>query len=265
MANYRQIHTKIWKDTWFFELSSDAKLLWIYLFSNERANLTGLYDLHERIIAFETGLSVETIRATFDLFAAAGKAYYEDGWVWVPNLIKYNAGSLNSVKIRTHIEGLLAQTPDSSLKARCIAYYNTLVDDEYRIDTLSIGYPTRYQEHEHEHEHEHIPTGADAPVTFSDWQQQFSEAQNKAGFVGQMFQSLYPSYYDNHKEPNYGFIGKLLAENDPDYLLSLIWQHAARPPTGDPVRFIAGVLKRDPEKHSPPRKMKTISAAGGTQ
>ena len=159
MANYRQIHTCIWKDAWFFELDAEAKLLWIYLFSNERANLTGLYDLHKRIIAFETGLELRAINDAFDLFTAAGKAHYEDGWVYIPNLIKYNAGSLNSDKIRTHIVGALAKIPDTPLKARCIDHYNSLVNPEYRIDTLSMGYPTGYAEQEQEQETEQEQEG----------------------------------------------------------------------------------------------------------
>ena len=168
MANYRQIHTCIRMDAWFFDLEPDHKLLWVYLFSNERANLAGLYDIHKKIIAFETGLSLQSIDAGFAAFTKAGKAYYEDGWVWVPNLIKYNTGSLNSDKIRTHIVGILAHIADSSLKTRCIAYYNARVDAGYRIDTVSVRYTNGYQEQEQEHEHEQIQeqehNGADAPV-----------------------------------------------------------------------------------------------------
>lgn len=31
MANYRQIHTQIWRDNWFLDLEADEKLLFIYL------------------------------------------------------------------------------------------------------------------------------------------------------------------------------------------------------------------------------------------
>ena len=61
MANYRQIHTQIWRDNWFLDLEADEKLLFIYLFSNDNSNLAGLYELHEKIIALETGLAKERI------------------------------------------------------------------------------------------------------------------------------------------------------------------------------------------------------------
>ena len=135
MPEYRQIHTRIWKDAWFFELSSDEKLLFIYLFSNERANVTGLYDLHKRIISFETGLSQSVVDKGFYTFEKAGKVYYDNGWIWIPNLLKYNTASLKSDKIRIHINAFLERTPNIPLKIRCIEYYNTMVDEEYRIDT----------------------------------------------------------------------------------------------------------------------------------
>ncbi len=44
MADFRNIHTHIWKDAWFCELQPDEKLLFIYLFSNERASVCGMYE-----------------------------------------------------------------------------------------------------------------------------------------------------------------------------------------------------------------------------
>ena len=88
MSSYRQIHTKMWKDSWFLELDPDYKLLFVYLFSNERVNLVGLYDLSPRVIAFETGLSAETVQAGLDHFQSTGKIMYDNGWLWIRNLLQ---------------------------------------------------------------------------------------------------------------------------------------------------------------------------------
>ena len=42
MAAYRQIHNQIRKYSWFLKLNPNLKLLFIYLFSNERSELSGL-------------------------------------------------------------------------------------------------------------------------------------------------------------------------------------------------------------------------------
>ena len=123
MANYRQIHTKIWKDGWFLDLPAEHKLLFIYLFSNERANLIGLYDLPVRVIEFETGMSSEIVAQGLRSLASAGKVHYQDGWVWVTNLLRYNATNKQSPKIQAHIINAIEELPDIPLKHQLIAYY----------------------------------------------------------------------------------------------------------------------------------------------
>ena len=171
MADYRQIHTKIWKDGWFLDLCAEDKLLFIYLFSNERANLAGLYDLPVKVIEFETGIPLEQVKSSLERFEKAGKVHCIDDWVWIPNLIRYNARNIESPKIQIHLKSLIAEIPDCELKQAWIEYYNGIVSDEYRIDTLYIPNPHEHEhekEHEKEHEHESeiAPSaGADAPST----------------------------------------------------------------------------------------------------
>ena len=154
---YRQIHTKIWKDGWFLDLCHEHKLLFIYLFSNERANLLGLYDLSPRVMAFETGLSTEQVHAGLDAFRDKGKAIYQDGWIWIPNLLRYNASNLSSPKIQQHLKTVLAEIPDIPLRQLWIDQYNRIFGEEYPIDTVCIPSSTEHEhdiEHEHETEHE---------------------------------------------------------------------------------------------------------------
>jgi len=161
MGFYRQIHTKIWKDGWFLDLSSDHKLLFIYLFSNERANLVGLYDLPIKVICFETGLDREVVEAGLAVFEQAGKAFYADGWVWVRSLLTYNAQNMASQKIQRHLELTLDDVPDIALKARMLGYYGdkigyTVVTET--ADTVSIPICTEQeQETELEPEQEQEP------------------------------------------------------------------------------------------------------------
>lgn len=120
MANYRQIHTQIWRDNWFLDLEPDEKLLFIYLFSNDNSNLAGLYELHEKIIALETGLAKSRIDEIIAKFEADKKALYKDGIVWIVNMQRYhsNAGE----KVRRNIELIVEGIPDCYVKQQyCIA------------------------------------------------------------------------------------------------------------------------------------------------
>ena len=143
MAIYRQIHVKTWRqDEWFLDLPPLDKLLFIYLFSNESASVSGLYEaLPIKVMAFETGMDAEYIEAALARFAEAGKVYYEGGWIWVVNLRKYNATSSPTVLRR--IASDLADMPEGELKTRYIQYYDG-------IDMVSI--PPGEQETEQEQE-----------------------------------------------------------------------------------------------------------------
>jgi hypothetical protein len=83
------------------ELGAVEKLLFIYLFSNSRACLTGIHDLSLRTAAFEADLSVEEVTRIVARFQRDGRVYYEDGLVWVPIWLRYNASNLTSAKKQT--------------------------------------------------------------------------------------------------------------------------------------------------------------------
>lgn len=132
MADYRQIHTHIWKDEWFLDLSPQEKLLFIYLFSNSSTNLVGMYKIALRIIEFETGLPIEFVKQALDKFSKDGKVIYEDGYLLVVNMQKYNANS--SPKVTARIQYELREIPDIPLKIR---YFSSNIPYRYGMDTPS--------------------------------------------------------------------------------------------------------------------------------
>jgi hypothetical protein len=127
MSGYRQLHTHIWSDSWFAELEPDLKLLFIYLFSNERASICGLYELPIRTISFETGLDRAAVRQALEVFNAAGKVEYDfaTAVVWVKNMPKYQGSS--SPKVQARIQADIRAVPDCAINRQF-------------LDTLSIPY-----------------------------------------------------------------------------------------------------------------------------
>lgn len=160
MANYRQIHTQIWRDNWFLDLEPDEKLMFIYLFSNDSTNLAGLYEIHERVIQLETGLDKARIEEILKRFEREGKVHYQDGIVWIVNMKKYhsNAGE----KVRRSIEIIVDGIPDCEVKQKyCIyngiATENTLSEKK---DTLSYSKSKRESKSKtEEEEKEKTPEG----------------------------------------------------------------------------------------------------------
>jgi DnaD/phage-associated family protein len=115
MADFRNIHTRIWTDSWFSELEPDAKLVFIYLFSNPNASICGIYEMPKRNIALDTGLSLDRVSEILDVFSGAGRVRWEKGIVWVLNLQKYNDAG-GSPKLQARIAKELVAISDCSLK-----------------------------------------------------------------------------------------------------------------------------------------------------
>lgn len=88
LVKTRIIHTKLWRDEWFASLSKDAKLLWQYLLTNERINISGVYELSDREIVFDT--SIDTSMLPSLKKELSDKALFLDGWVRILNVERYN-------------------------------------------------------------------------------------------------------------------------------------------------------------------------------
>lgn len=166
MADYRQIHTRIWKDSWFLGLAPAEKLLFIYLFANERASVAGIYELPRPVICFETGLDQAVVKAGLETFVAAGKAFYDDEIVWVVNLRKYNDSGSSKVKVR--LDKDFATVRDGTVKTLYAQHYQLSYPIQQE-DRAQIPYPSTESEQEQEkdkekeQEQEQIPNTPQLP------------------------------------------------------------------------------------------------------
>jgi hypothetical protein len=117
--------------------------LFVYLFSNERASVCGLYELPLRIISFETGLDREEIKKGLEVFDKADKAHYdfEAGVVWVVNMTKYQGTS--SPKVQARIKADIDNVPACDLKKRFLdtvsVRYEDGIDTSISIESQSIS------------------------------------------------------------------------------------------------------------------------------
>ena len=141
MADFRNIFTRIWHDKWFTSLEPDEKLLFIYLWSNERTSVCGMYELPLRTIIFETDLSKDRVIKILEKFQQAKKIFYIDDVLWVVNFQKYN-NSGNSVKVQTRINKDYEMTRDGEVK-RLYAEANKIP-----YPSLKIPYPKKFYDTE---------------------------------------------------------------------------------------------------------------------
>lgn len=141
MADYRTVQTRMWReDGWFQNLPTDARLLWIYLFTNPSASICGMYRLPIRTITFESGIPEKRVRELLAQFGQEGKAYYEGETVWVVRMRENQLGDKISENQRRGIERDLAKVPACAIKNRYLRHYGYPTDTlSANEDTLCIG------------------------------------------------------------------------------------------------------------------------------
>jgi hypothetical protein len=151
-AEYRSVQTRMWReDEWFQSLDTDARLLFIYLFTNPSASIAGIYRLPLRTIEFESGLDKARITELLAQFSAANKAHYADGVLWVVKMRENQLPGTISPKVKVRLDKDIASIPDCSLKIRYLKHYG------YPIDTVSILDRT---DTDTDTDTDHIPAGA---------------------------------------------------------------------------------------------------------
>lgn len=133
MAEYRSIHTKMWReDAWFQDLEPDARLFWVYLLTNPSASVSGIYRLTERTMVFECGLTQARVRELKKQFEKAGKAFFETDVVWVRKMREYQLTENPSSKVLIRADKDISSIPTCDLKIRYLRAYG------YPTDTLCI-------------------------------------------------------------------------------------------------------------------------------
>ena len=97
MAKARLVYTKFWSDNWIVGLDPLERYLYLYLLTNEHTNISGIYELPLKIMAFETGLDNSVLPNMLARFE--GKIHYIDGWLCIKNFIKHQSSQSKTVKI----------------------------------------------------------------------------------------------------------------------------------------------------------------------
>ena len=84
----RGFQTELWTDSFIQGLSPEAKLLFIYLWTNKHCNQAGLYEITLKTIAFDTGLPLESLSEHLSQLEPKVAWYPEQNLIWVKNFLK---------------------------------------------------------------------------------------------------------------------------------------------------------------------------------
>lgn len=88
MSKTRYIKTDFWSDSFIEWLNPEQKLLYIYLFSNDKVDLCWIYEISYRKISFETWIQQDKVEKYIDYFSDKWKAVYIWWYMYMTNFIK---------------------------------------------------------------------------------------------------------------------------------------------------------------------------------
>jgi hypothetical protein len=104
MAKHRYIKDSFWTDPYIEKLSPDYKLIFLYLLTNPLANISGVYEIRLKRMAFETGYDTEVVENILKRFIKDNKIIQFESWIAITNHIKHQSlGDLTAKGINREI------------------------------------------------------------------------------------------------------------------------------------------------------------------
>lgn len=98
MAKLRSVSTAFWSDPFIEDLTPNEKLLFLYLVTNEKTNMLGIYESSLKKISFETGLSKSEVFNALKGFEKVSKVKYINNFVVLVNFMKHQNFNTNMKK-----------------------------------------------------------------------------------------------------------------------------------------------------------------------
>ena len=127
MALYRNVHTTFWTDPFVESLDKDQKLFYLYILTNTKTHLCGIYEISKKLMSYETGFAISEIDSLIKFFSDKDKMYYSESTneIAIKNWAKYNVNDSGKQVVAVH--NALSKIKDLA----CIEY-------TYPMHTLSI-------------------------------------------------------------------------------------------------------------------------------
>lgn len=139
---YRKFDTGAWQDPWFEDLDTKAKLAFIYLWTNDVCNPSGMYEISDKRINFELGYGMDTVS---DQLNPKVVWYPELKMVWIKNFFrhqcqnyKFALAALSSIKNDAFKLSLFIEHNRNVLESFKDKDGKQIIDlSIYHIDTIS--------------------------------------------------------------------------------------------------------------------------------
>jgi hypothetical protein len=89
VSRREDIDNAVWSDEDYVSLSPDAKLLYLWSFTNPACGMAGLYKCDRGLAAYQTKLTPKRVDNAIRELSDAAFLYWEEGVIWVRSRVKY--------------------------------------------------------------------------------------------------------------------------------------------------------------------------------
>jgi len=138
----RSFDDSFWGDTFVQGVERDAKLLFLYLWTNKRCNSAGLYEITPKTISFEADIPVGELHRLFGILKPKVVWWPNLNIVWVKNFLKHQPKSPQFLK---NVADCLCSIGNNGIVKEFRDYYSVLgVSIPYRYPSDTIGRQYRY-------------------------------------------------------------------------------------------------------------------------
>jgi len=101
---YRQIATNFWEDGYVVDLNNLEKTAFIFLFTNHKVNMVGIYELPDKIISSTIGATLEDLCKIKKKFENDRKYFFYNGWIFINNFSEHNKYSPAPNVVKTFLK-----------------------------------------------------------------------------------------------------------------------------------------------------------------
>ena len=146
---YRQINTNFWEDGYILDLTNEEKIFFIYIFTNDKVNMTGIYELPDRVISSTLGATLGVVAELKKKFTKDNKFSFYKGWVFIHNFSVHNHYSSAPNVVKTFVKDFNSIPEDvrgyffTTLKLSYILPIEDM-DIVMVMDKVMDKYPTPY-------------------------------------------------------------------------------------------------------------------------
>jgi hypothetical protein len=121
VSRLEDVSTALWEDEDFDDLSAEAKLIYLWSFTNDRCGMSGVYRVKLKSIG-EGCLAPKKRDEVLAELADAGYLHYVDGWIWVRTRVKH-LRTKGEKMARSVVRDIQRVPEDHPLRAAFLTHY----------------------------------------------------------------------------------------------------------------------------------------------